>query len=39
MPDLVSTLGVRSGLKGRDLLRIADWAPGELELRSISRAS
>jgi len=28
----VSALGVRSGLKGRDLLRIADWTAGELEL-------
>ncbi|MEO5576169.1 MAG: ornithine carbamoyltransferase [Gaiellaceae bacterium] len=32
MPDLVTTLGVRSGLKGRHLLRIADWTVGELEL-------
>jgi len=28
----VSALGVRAGLKGRHLLRIADWTPGELEL-------
>ena len=32
MPSLVSALGVRSGLQGRDLLRIADWTAGELEL-------
>jgi len=32
MPELVSALGVTSGLKGRHLLRIADWTAGELEL-------
>lgn len=32
MPDLVSALGVRAGLKGRHFLRIADWTVGELEL-------
>ena len=32
MPELVSALGVRTGLEGRDLLRIADWTAGELEL-------
>ena len=32
MPDLVSALGVREGLRGRHLLRVADWSPGELEL-------
>ena len=32
MPELVSALGVTSGSKGRHLLRIADWTPGELEL-------
>ena len=31
-PDLANALGVKSGLKGNDLIRIADWAPGELEL-------
>ncbi len=32
MPKLEVALGIKSGLKGRHLLRIADWAPGELEL-------
>lgn len=32
MPELVSALGVTSGLKGRHLLRIADRTPGELVL-------
>ncbi len=32
VPDLVNALGVRSGLKGRHLLRVADWTAGELEL-------
>ena len=27
MPELVSALGVTSGLEGRHLLRIADWTP------------
>ncbi len=32
MPELVNALGVTGGLKGRHLIRIADWTPGELEL-------
>lgn len=32
MPELVVALGVREGLTGRHLLRIADWTAGELEL-------
>ncbi len=32
MPDLVASLGVRAGLQGRHLLRVADWRIGELEL-------
>ena len=32
VPDLVNALGVKSGLKGRHLLRIADWTAGEIEL-------
>jgi len=32
LPKLEDTLGIKAGLKGRHLLGIADWAPGELEL-------
>lgn len=32
LPSIDVALGIRRGLKGRDLLEIADWAPGELEL-------
>ena len=32
LPSIEDALGVRDGLKGRHLLRIADWTAGELEL-------
>ena len=33
LPSIEAALGIRGRLKGRGyLLRIADWAPGELEL-------
>lgn len=32
LPRLESALGIRDDLRGRDLLRIADWTAGELEL-------